>query len=97
MRRKEALCAVIGGVAGAVLVMALGSFAPLVAQTEARDAAFGTITCREIRGINEWGVERVSLNTRVTGTGNVVILGDNRNSLCIWALLVQVFCCQGGR
>ena len=34
MRRKEALYAVIGGVVGAVLVMATGSFAPLGAQNE---------------------------------------------------------------
>ena len=38
MKRKEALIAVIGGVVGAVLVMAVGSFAPLGAQNEAADA-----------------------------------------------------------
>ena len=32
MRRKEALFAVIGGIVGAVLVMATGSFSPLGAQ-----------------------------------------------------------------
>ena len=48
MTRKEALFAVIGGVVGAVLVMAAGSFAPLGAQNEVADAEFGTITCREL-------------------------------------------------
>ena len=48
MKRKEVLCAVIGGVVGAVLVMAAGSIAPLGAQNEAADAEFGTITCREL-------------------------------------------------
>ena len=48
MTRKEALCAVIGGVVGAVLVMAVGSFAPLGAQSEVADAEFGTITCSKL-------------------------------------------------
>ena len=34
MRRKEVLFAVIGGIVGAVLVMAAGSFSPLGAQNE---------------------------------------------------------------
>ena len=48
MRRKEALFAVIGGVVGAVLVMVVGSFAPLRAQDEVADAEFGTITCSKL-------------------------------------------------
>ena len=36
MKRKEALIAVIGGVVGAVLVMAVGSFAPLGAQSDTK-------------------------------------------------------------
>ena len=49
MRRKEMLHAVIGGVVGAVLVMAAGSFSPLGAQNEMKDVEFGTITCRMLR------------------------------------------------
>ena len=48
MKKKEALFAVIGGVVGAVLVMAAGSFAPLGAQNEVADAEFGTITCSKL-------------------------------------------------
>ncbi|MDE0301206.1 MAG: hypothetical protein OXN17_21465 [Candidatus Poribacteria bacterium] len=43
MKRKEALFAVIGGVVGAVLVMAAGLFSPLRTQREVTDAEFGTI------------------------------------------------------
>ena len=52
MTRKEALFAVIGGVVGAVLVMAAGLFSPLGAHNEVRDAEFGVITCRRIRVVN---------------------------------------------
>ena len=48
MRRKEVLFAVIGGVVGAVLVMAVGLFSPLGAQNEVPDAEFGTITCSKL-------------------------------------------------
>ncbi len=48
MKRKEVFCAVIGGVVGAVLVMAAGTIAPLGAQNEAADAEFGTITCSKL-------------------------------------------------
>ena len=48
MRRKEVLFAVIGGVVGAVLTMAAGSFSQLGAQDDVKDAEFGKITCREI-------------------------------------------------
>ena len=48
MKRREVLFAVIGGVVGAVLVLAAGAFAPLGAQNEAADAEFDTITCRKL-------------------------------------------------
>ncbi len=49
MQRKEVLCvAVIGGVVGAILVMAAGLIAPLGAQNEVKDAEFGKITCRRL-------------------------------------------------
>ena len=49
MHRKEALFAVIGGIVGAVLVMAAGSFAPVGAQNEVKDVEFGKITCSMIQ------------------------------------------------
>ena len=52
MTRKEALFAVIGGVVGAVLVMAAGSFAPLGAQNDRREAEFGKITCTELEVVH---------------------------------------------
>ena len=48
MKRELIYAAVIGGVVGAVLVMAAGSLAPLGAQNEAADAEFGTITCSKL-------------------------------------------------
>ena len=45
MKRELIYAAVIGGVVGAVLVMAAGSLAPLGAQNEAAQAEFGTIRC----------------------------------------------------
>ena len=54
VRRKEVLFAVIGGVIGAILTMAVGSIAPLGAQNELKDAEFGTLTCRTLRvGYND--------------------------------------------
>ena len=49
MRRKETLCAVIGGIVGAVLAMASGAVLPLGAQNQAADVEFGTIICRELQ------------------------------------------------
>ena len=49
MRRKEVLFAVIGGVVGAVLTLAAGSFSPIGAQNEVGNAEFDTITCRALK------------------------------------------------
>ena len=59
MRRKEALFAVIGGVVGAALVMAAGSFSPLRAQNEP-DANFGKITCEELEVVSVIGRVNIS-------------------------------------
>ena len=59
MTRKEALFAVIGGVVGAVLVMAAGSFSPLRAQNEP-DANFGKITCEELEVVSVIGRVNIS-------------------------------------
>ena len=72
MRRKEALYAVIGGVVGAVLVMAAGSFSPVGAHNGVRDVEFGEITCRRIRVVDSDGK-----NTVVIGDmGYVTVYGD---------------------
>ena len=61
MRRKEVLFAVIGGIVGAVLVMAVGLLSPLGAQNEVKDAEFGTITCRQIWVVNSDDSLRASI------------------------------------
>ncbi|MDE0298093.1 MAG: hypothetical protein OXN17_05640 [Candidatus Poribacteria bacterium] len=48
LRKHVFAAAVIGGVVGAVLVMAVGLIAPLEAQNEAKDVEFGKITCTEL-------------------------------------------------
>lgn len=79
MRRKEVLlAAVIGGVVGAVLVMAAGSIAPLGAQNEAKDAEFGQITCRAIKVVDSEGNSKISLRPGhifMRGSGNYLHVG----------------------
>ena len=53
MLRREALFAVVGGVVGAVLVMAAGSFSPLGAQNESVNLR--EITCTGLRVVDEDG------------------------------------------
>ena len=60
MRRKEVLYAVIGGVVGTVLTMAVGALAPLGAQDEPKDlnvgrSPAGNWTCLMPRGISVRG------------------------------------------
>ena len=76
MRRKEALYAVIGGVVGAVLVMAAGWLSPLGAQNEARDAEFDTITCRKIWGVDSNGATWILLVAHEDG-GYVSVEGKD--------------------
>ena len=54
MRKKEVLCAVIGGIAGAVLVMAAGSFSPLGAQS-GENGSFDKVSCKELNVIDSQG------------------------------------------
>ena len=73
MRRKEVLYAVIGGVVGAVLTMAVGRLSPLGAQN-GEDAVFGTITCT---GLNVVGSDwRVKASISELGDSCVVRFGD---------------------
>ena len=72
MRRKEMFYAVIGGLVGAVLVMAVGSIAPLGAQDEVADAEFGMITCREIKVVDAEGELGAEMRGDEYGKGGVV-------------------------
>ena len=45
MKRDVIYTAIIGGVVGAILAMAAGSFSPLGAQNDVKNAEFRTITC----------------------------------------------------
>ena len=74
MRTKEMLYAVIGGVVGAVLTMAMGSLAPLGAQDEPKDLIAGRITCRELDVLDAKGNLRAGLNTSEFG-GSVFVVG----------------------
>ncbi len=62
MRKKEVLYAVVGGVVGAVLVMAAGSFSLLGAHKEGEDAKFGEIICRELKVVRPDGQTAVSIS-----------------------------------
>ena len=68
MTRKEGLCAVIGGVAGAVLVIAVGSIAPLGAENEKVDLNAGEITCTRLSVVDEDGT-RVLIDKAVSVYG----------------------------
>ena len=79
MRKREVLfAAVIGGVIGAVLVMAAGSIAPLGAQNDVTDAEFGTITCRAIEVVDSEGNSEISIfpgHIFMKGSGNYLNVG----------------------
>ena len=70
------LIAVIGGVAGAVLTMAAGSFSPLGAQNEVRDAEFRKITCTGLRVEGADGARAVTLGAVGNG-GSVFVFGKD--------------------
>lgn len=81
MRRKESLYAVIGGVVGAVLTIAVCSVMPLGAQNG--DATFGKITCTELKVVDAGGNDGVRLTTihpltdpSPRGRGIVHVLGN---------------------
>ena len=82
MYRKAGLYAVMGGVVGAVLVMAVGSIAPLGAQNEVRDAEFGNITCRSISMKGDLGVGGVVMQVGENG-GEIIVKGKNGGLLGI--------------
>ena len=83
MKKKEAWYAVIGGIVGAVLTMAVCSFSPLGAQSYS-EGKFNVITCKGlivedadgkakvIMGINPKGPAGFIM---VTGTGSIAEIG----------------------
>ena len=84
MRRKEVLfAAVIGGVVGAVLTMAAGSFSPLGAQNEVGDAEFDTITCRRMKVVDpDSGYTKVALGIHGTN-GFIAVKGKPSSGLFV--------------
>ena len=74
MRKNEVLIAMIGGVAGAILTMAVGSLAPLGAQDEAVDLNVGKITCTGLKVANGGFVAIVSEDGKIQA-----VMGDGRN------------------
>ena len=66
MRRKESVYAVIGGIVGAVLTLAVCSVMPLGAQNG--NATFGEITCTKLNVVDAAGETNVYLGTDEDGT-----------------------------
>ena len=75
MNRKASLYAVIGGVVGAVLTMAVCSVLPLGAQNG--DATFGKITCTKLNVVDAEGNIGVSLDNQGYYGGNVFVWGED--------------------
>ena len=87
MNRKVGLYAVIGGVVGAVLTMAVGSVLPLGAQSQSDN--FGEITCTGLKVVNPDGKALIKLSAENMGgfvqiwskkysPGGVVFLGASK-------------------
>ncbi|MDE0301205.1 MAG: hypothetical protein OXN17_21460 [Candidatus Poribacteria bacterium] len=74
MQKKEALYAVIGGIFGAILAMAAGSFSPLSAQNESVNS--GAITCTGLKVVDSEGIPRVFMSA----TG-IAVLGKDGGKL----------------
>ena len=76
MRRKEGLFAVIGGVVGAVLAIAVGGLTPLGALNE--NATYDTITCRSLNVTDGNKVVTIGDGNIIAfnGEGLVMIHGD---------------------
>ena len=74
MKRKEALYAVIGGIVGAIVTLAVCSFAPLGAQS-GEDGNFDVVTCQELRVVDSEGKHNVFINSEEHG-GSVGVYGE---------------------
>ena len=73
MRRKESLYAAIGGVAGAVLTLAVCSVMPIGAQNG--NATFGEITCTALKVVDAEGFPGVKL---FAGENSGVVVVDGK-------------------
>ena len=79
MKRELIYAAVIGGVVGAVLVMAAGSFSPLGAQSQFQmEGYFDTIVCRYLKVIGTGGKTMVELAVNEEG-GTVILRGKDKD------------------
>lgn len=79
MKGKEALYAVIGGVVGAVLTMAAGSFSTLGAKDEAADLNLGNITCKSLKVVDSNGVAGVTISS--AGSGSIIVWNEGGSSV----------------
>ena len=75
MRRKEVLCALIGGVGGGVLVMVAGWFSPLGAHSKG-EVHFEDIRCRQLVVDYPSGMPAILISAVQTG-GSFIIMGKN--------------------
>ena len=78
MKRELIYAAVIGGVVGAVLVAAAGSFAPLAAQSESSQGDFDVITCTKLRMMSADGTRGVMIFADEDG-GGIYIYGKEED------------------
>lgn len=74
MNTKCGLYAVIGGVVGAILTMAVCSVMPIGAQNG--DATFGEITCSRLNVVDDGGKLRVGLNADSEHGGALAVSGQ---------------------
>ena len=74
MNRKAGFYAVIGGMVGAVLTMAVCSVMPIGAQNG--NATFGEITCTGLKVVDEAGIAGIQLSTGADRYSGVTIYGS---------------------
>ena len=74
MQTKERLYAVIGGIVGAALTLAVCSFSPLGAQSQS-DGSFDVITCRELKVVDSEGKHHVFISSEEHG-GSIGVYGE---------------------
>ena len=74
MKAKERLYAVVGGVVGSLVTLAVCSFAPLGAQS-GEDGNFDAVTCREFRVVDSDGKHHVYITSEEHG-GSVGVYGE---------------------
>ena len=67
MKRDVIYAAIIGGVVGAILAMAAGSFAPLAAQSGSSQGDFDVITCTSLLVKRADGKRGVSISADEDG------------------------------